>query len=591
MEKRIAMIMVELASARTFEHACVATLSCAIDLVNEVLGSSKYATTGRLVRALVHIRPDDGYRHLAVLDANDNKLRTRVDPADLPSVTTWRWVKQHDSPVFVDVDLSRVEVRHSQTAASFKRTSERFEATQSRIKLQGRHVTHLYVAPLRAPGGRINGMLVLEADCPAARGTHFIWEGVETSLLIMATLASPYLSELVSGQEASDVAPSTTAAIESDDFLPVIGKSMREIIHMLRVFAQQEEETILLGGPTGAGKSRLARWCHAQSTVRDQPFETINLATVPEDLQMAELFGWEKGAFTGAAHDAPGCISRADRGTLFIDEVDKLSLKAQAGLLRVLDEKKYRRLGGREGDRMANVRFIVGTNANLRALSQKSIFREDLYYRINVLPVKIPPLRERSDEIAEWAAYMVRRRHEQSKLTCEAVLAADAVKRLEAHDWPGNLRQLDNIIRRAYTLALAYRASNSENLVLSSQHIDRALTYEGCTSPQTAFELMERAAEALVIEAERRRDSNEEKLDLDVAEALKGLTLDVAKRRFGHDEKEALRRAFSLMGKDAMVEGRNHSASYKREMEKVQEARRRLKVHLDGATSEREDKE
>src|SRR5262249_5349857 len=151
--------------------------------------------------------------------------------------------------------------------------------------------------------------------------------------------------------------------------LPVIGASMQGVIEMLRVFARQEE-TVLLSGPTGAGKSRLARWCHSRSPVSGQVFETIDLATVPEELQMAELFGWKNGAFTGEAKDTPGCIARAENGTLFIDEVDKLSLKAQAGLLRVLEDKRYRPLGEGAGDRTASVRFIVGTNADLHALSQ-----------------------------------------------------------------------------------------------------------------------------------------------------------------------------------------------------------------------------
>jgi DNA-binding NtrC family response regulator len=348
---------------------------------------------------------------------------------------------------------------------------------------------------------------------------------------------------------------------------------MQGIVEILRVFAQQEE-TILLGGPTGAGKSRLARWCHERSPASGKQFETIDLATVPEELQVAELFGWKKGAFTGAVRDTQGCIARAEGGTLFIDEVDKLSLKAQAGLLRVLEEKRYRPLGDGAPDRNANVRFIIGTNADLLALSHRGVFRADLYYRINVLPVRIPPLRERPDEIVEWASYMVRRRHEASKAGGEAIIDPDAAKLLNGHDWPGNLRQLDNIVRRAYALSLVDYGTSPERVVLRAEHIGKAFMYEGRGAPLSLFEYLERAAAAFVTEAERRAEWGEEKLDLALADAFKGLVIEAAKRRFGADEKEALRRAFVLLGKGSTVEGRNHWATYKREMEKVNEARR-----------------
>src|SRR5206468_257763 len=135
-------------------------------------------------------------------------------------------------------------------------------------------------------------------------------------------------------------------ARSTDPLLPVVGPSMEGLINLLRVFSRQEE-TVLISGPTGTGKSRLARWCHAQSPRRERTFETVDLQTVPVDIQMAALFGWRKGAFTGAVGDQAGWVEQADGGTLFLDEVDKLSLSAQAGLLQLLEERRYRVLGDR----------------------------------------------------------------------------------------------------------------------------------------------------------------------------------------------------------------------------------------------------
>jgi transcriptional regulator with GAF, ATPase, and Fis domain len=347
----------------------------------------------------------------------------------------------------------------------------------------------------------------------------------------VAAIAGPYLVTL-------PAAPGE--ATPPDEFLPVIGASMAGVVEMLRVFAQQDE-TILLSGPTGVGKSRLARWCHERSPRRGQRFETLDLATVPDDLQMAELFGWKKGAFTGALKDTPGCIARAEGGTLFIDEIDKLSLKTQAGLLRVLEERCYRPLGDDRGERRADVRFVIGTNANLQALVREGRFRADLYFRINVLPVRVPPLRERQDEITQWASYMLNQRRKNGR----AELRADAEEVLRQHAWPGNLRQLENIVRRAYALSLIEHGE--------------ARGDPGKTVP----ELFQLTAVAFVAEAERRQRVGET-LEFDLTDALRGFVLAVAAERLGSKEK-----AFRLAGKEKMIADRNHQKAWKREMDRV----------------------
>jgi DNA-binding NtrC family response regulator len=321
--------------------------------------------------------------------------------------------------------------------------------------------------------------------------------------------------------------------------LPVTGATMQSLIDMLRVFAQQEE-TILLSGPTGAGKSRLARFCHACSPRAQSAFETLDLTTVPEDLQMAELFGFRKGAFTGAVRDSAGCLGRAEGGTLFIDEIDKLSLKAQAGLLRVLEERTYRPLGDGAGERPAKVRFIVGTNANLAALVRSGLFREDLYFRIHVLPVRVPPLAQRKDEIVPWAEHMLDRRHAETGRGGRAVLSEAASRLLAVQPWPGNLRQLDNIVRRAYALFLVEPArpagasspGDTAIIQIDVRHIERALAYESLDAePPSLLSLLQATAAAFVQEAEKRRGGAP--LDADWTEALRGFVYGAAVQRLG----------------------------------------------------------
>jgi DNA-binding NtrC family response regulator len=237
--------------------------------------------------------------------------------------------------------------------------------------------------------------------------------------------------------------------------LPVVGPSMEPVIDRLRSFAQQDE-TLLLSGPTGVGKSRLARWCHEQSPRRLESFESLHLLSVPEELQLGELFGWKRGAFTGAIRDNPGSVARAEGGTLFIDEIDKLPIDGQAVLLELLENGSYRVLGD-SAQRHADVRFMVSTNADLLAEIEAGRFLRDLYYRIQVFPVRILPLRERRDEIVSWAEHMMRGMHHQKDCaTGRAVTMEPAAGALLAAQlWPGNLRQLRSVVKRALTLATA----------------------------------------------------------------------------------------------------------------------------------------
>jgi DNA-binding NtrC family response regulator len=563
---RLVSLARDLDSATTFERASDVALAAALDVAEAALARSPYAATGRLLRAMVHLRPDDGYLRLVALEAAARKAGSSVgEGAHVPSATAWRWVRAHRVPVSLDVALEIVLTLDNGVFGPPRSGADTIDLKASRLKLSGRDVTHLLAIPLRLAGGRIEGMIAIEAACPQARATPFVWDACAEDLEKLAAIAAPYLG----GLPITQVATTTP-----DQHLPVIGTSMARVVEMLRIFARQEE-TILLGGPTGAGKSRLAVWCHEQSARKGQQFETVDLATVPEGLQLAELFGWRKGAFTGAEKTTPGAITRAERGTLFIDEIDKLSLQAQAGLLRVLEDRQYRPLGEGEGEKKANVRFLIGTNADLLALTQKGLFREDLYYRINVLPVRIARLADRVDEIVPWARYMLKRRHDSTGSTDGAELSDEAARKLKAQDWPGNLRQLDNIVRRAYALALVDVDGSPGPLSIGLGQVERALAYEARPARGAAWELFDRAAEAFVIEAERRAEGGE-RLDMDLTEGMKGLVVETARRRIGGDEREGLRRAFVLLGKEATVKDRNHTTVHRREHEKMELLRRAL---------------
>jgi len=565
MDPQPAALLSALYGATSFDEAARLTVRALLELAAAQLAASAWAGTGRVLRGIVHHRPADGYRRLLVVDAQPGEAGAE-DIA--PSASAWRWVAEHRCPAAVDSNVGAVTLYSGAVSpgalAAAAAGERRIEpapgavTNESRVRLLAREASHILLLPLRAPGGAIDGMVSIEANCTAAIDRPFIWPELVARAQLVADVAAPFLAALPAAGRALP---------ESDPYLPVVGPSMTALVEMLRIFSEQEE-TVLLTGPTGAGKSRLARWCHHRSRRADGPFEILELATVPEELQLADLFGWRRGAFTGAARDTAGAIARAEGGTLFIDEIDKLSLRAQAGLLRVFEERRYRPLGEGAADRAADVRFLVGTNANVRELVKAGGFREDLYYRINVLPVQIPSLAERRDEIAGWARYMLRRRHESgtapgTQALGEPTFAPEAIDRILAHPWPGNLRQLDNIVRRAYTLSLLELTGDSRAVTLRASHIDRALSLEGHETSTPLIQLLTLAAEAFVTEAQRLEPTGTP-LKLEHLEALRGLVLAAASRRLRSKQD-----AFRLFGKEATVSNRNHGKVLRAELARI----------------------
>jgi len=211
--------------------------------------------------------------------------------------------------------------------------------------------------------------------------------------------------------------------------------------------------TVLLGGESGVGKDLIARAIHEKSRRAQGPFLKINSTAIPENLLESELFGFEKGAFTGAAASKPGKFELADKGTLFLDEIGDVPPPTQVKLLRVLQEREFERLGGTKTIKV-DVRLIAATNRDLRAALEEGTFREDLYYRLNVVPIDIPPLRERREDIPELVNLFLSRFSQDSSRPLEGI-SPEAMQILTSYHWPGNVRELQNVIERACALAKA----------------------------------------------------------------------------------------------------------------------------------------
>lgn len=225
---------------------------------------------------------------------------------------------------------------------------------------------------------------------------------------------------------------------------------MIEMLNFVRRVAISEATTILLEGENGVGKDLIAKSLHYQSVRQAEPFIAINCAAIPETLLESELFGYEKGAFTDARAQKKGIFELADKGTLFLDEIGEIPLTLQAKLLRVLEEQTFRRLGGLK-DINLDLRVIAATNKNLREAVNEGAFRQDLYFRLNVIHITIPQLRERPEDIAPLANFFVEHYNRKFKRHIEGI-SPEAMDMLERHDWPGNVRELRNAIERAMIL-------------------------------------------------------------------------------------------------------------------------------------------
>ncbi len=525
-----ARLLADLRAAGDQEAGAQCLLSEARGILEAGLRRSRHR--GRVVGLSLHLREGQAYRA---------HYGDQADP--LASATAWSLLQGQGRAALIDVEAGRIEDLKGQGLQALRQP---FSRSATRAALGARSATHLGAFPLRDLGQRCVGMLSVLLSLPSAVGTRLdLWDAVGSDLQLLADLGAPYLARLPAPVEL-EARPLGS--------LPVVGAAMRPVVAMLQAFAPFEE-TLLLRGATGTGKSHLARWVHEASPRSRGPFVSAQLHTLAESLREGELFGWRKGAFTGAQADRSGLVSQAQGGTLFLDEIDKLDLGTQAKLLRLLEERRFSVLG-ETGERTADLRFVVGSNVDLERAVSEGRFLEDLYFRINVLPVALPELSERRDEIAGWAGHMLGQLHRGRGRSGSVALHPEALEQLEAQAWPGNLRQLNSVLVRAYAFASMEQPQGALELgpasLARSLELDRALLRAGVGG------LLEQLGHAFVRRTPPPR--------LELAEGLKGAVLHAARQQAG-----GLREAFELLGLEGRLKGGNHLKTFRREHERLEE--------------------
>jgi Nif-specific regulatory protein len=325
----------------------------------------------------------------------------------------------------------------------------RFDAAASADPQKPSVVTQKIVSALVAPFRA--GSTILGALYADRRDERRAFTEVDLEFLsVLASQSAIQLSNALRLERSRQRA--RTLEREIPGFGPVIGKSPRflEALGIARK-AAESDSPVLITGETGTGKEAVARMIHRDSGRRDGPFVALNCAALVETLLESELFGHEKGAFTGAARTKQGCFELAGGGTLFLDEIGEMSAAVQAKLLRAIQEKSFYRVGGTRAVTV-DVRILAATNRDLKAAVEQKTFREDLFYRIGVIETHLPPLRERVDDIPLLAYHFLERFAHQLKKPLQSI-RPEAMKQLEDYPWPGNIRELQNVLERAVVLA------------------------------------------------------------------------------------------------------------------------------------------
>jgi len=334
------------------------------------------------------------------------------------------------------------------------------EDGEQAVAALGEHHIDVVISDLRMP--KLNGMDLLKhvsqqhPDVPVimitAHGT------LDTAVEAMKLGAYDFVTKPFDKTEFRNVVAkaSRTRELSQQDIVPAADEQGRyDIIGqaqpMLEVYGVIEKvadtpSTVLITGESGTGKELIARALHENSSRRDKPFVRVNCAAIPSELIESELFGYEKGAFTGAVTSKPGRFELADGGTLFLDEIGEIPVSMQVKLLRSLQEQEFERVGGIKTIEV-DVRLIAATNRDLLADIHEGRFREDLYYRLNVVHLQLPPLRERKEDIPLLTGHFIKRFNERLKKNVQGV-SAEAEGRLDAYPWRGNIRELENVIER-----------------------------------------------------------------------------------------------------------------------------------------------
>ena len=402
--------------------------------------------------------------------------------------------------------------------------------------------TDLVVTDLKLPG--MNGLEFLQEGKRLNPSLPFIvmtaYGSVETAVDAMKAGASDYVlkpftmaemklvihKELDVQQVRDENVRLKEALGKRYHFRNIVGRSkkMQEVLALVERVAPTNS-TVLIGGESGVGKDLIARAIHQNSRRAGGPFIKINSTAIPDTLFESELFGFERGAFTGALASKPGKFELADKGTLFLDEIGDVPASIQVKLLRVLQEREFERLGGTKTLKV-DIRMIAATNRDLRAALEEGTFREDLYYRLNVVPIDIPPLREHKEDIPELVNHFLALFAADSEKEIEGITPA-ALNALMEYHWPGNIRQLENSVERAVALS-AGRMIDEKDI-----HLDTRQTKPGAAGSSSGQFLpdgmtLEQWEDNMIREALRRANGNKSQ-----AARLLGLSRNALRYRLG----------------------------------------------------------
>lgn len=367
--------------------------------------------------------------------------------------------------LIVDDELSIVEILKTLLKKGGHSVTSSVDGNEA-LKLLKENVFDLMITDVRLPG--MDGISLLpkakELQSHLAVIVMTAYADVENAVLAMKNGAFDYVTKPFKFDELMltiERALSYETALAENKVLKttlhtkyhfnfIVGDSdpMLEIYRLIEKIARTNS-TVLVLGESGTGKELIAKALHDSSSRSENAFIKVNCAAMPETLLESELFGYVKGAFTGANANKKGLFETADNGTIFLDEIGSIPLSMQMKLLRVLQEKEIRRVGGTE-DLSVDVRVIAATNENLEEKIAKNEFREDLYFRLSVIPIRVPALRERKEDIPMLVTHFLSQFEEENKIKMS--ISSEAVKALAAYEWPGNIRQLENLVKRLATL-------------------------------------------------------------------------------------------------------------------------------------------
>lgn len=514
------------------------------------------ATELVVARGAVHFRSrEGGYRAIEVAEWLSEGVTTLS-----PSASVWTRVEQADASVWLDLGSCRGFVLATGEAFETVPAQVPFERTSSVLQMIERQSTHVLASPLRGARG-VEGMLTLELADHAGVLEAFDVRAHAIEVAAALELTGPALLSLPLREAAADTRGAPASA---NGAWPVVGRRMRSVLALVETLAA-EDEVLSFEGPSGLGKTHLARFCHERSPRREGPFVVSRLASLPPEVQRLELVGR-----TGDDSQA-GLFAQASGGTLVLEGVDGLAPDVQALLVEVTEGRRYLPVGG---TRLleANVRLVVTTATPLHELASRGALSEALRRRLQVFPIGVPGLDEREDEIAGWAQWFAARRLAAVGKDAPVELAPDALALLGAARWPGQLRQLDNVIRRA----LAFRKVGTTRRVrIDRDQIAAALGPEseasGKRGGEGALEALERAAR-LVAEEAIERSGQRGAITLADLDVLRGAVLHAATERLG-----TTRAAYEALGAESFVTSRNHARDYKRHLEALEHLARKLK--------------